>query len=472
MTGIDTIHSPSTDGAEPHDGAVADVRAERAARARLTVAELTAREVAGVAVGWVDTAGICRVKTVPVRRLEHAAAWGVGAAPCFDTFLVDDSMTSTPYTAGPVGDLRLVPDLDRLVVLAAQPGWAWAPGDRLTQEGGVHPLCARQFARRTTERAGARGLALRAGFEVEWVAMRAGSAGGEPELPTEGPAYGMQRVIDCSDYLRDLLRAFEAQEMTVLQLHPEYTPGQFEVSVAAEDPVAAADTAVAVRHTIRGVSARHGLRVSFAPVAAAGSVGNGGHVHVSLWRDGVNLLHGGPGPYGLTGEAEAFMAGVLDALPALTAVGAPSPASYLRLVPSHWAGAYRCWGRENREAAVRLVTGSVGERAATANAEVKCFDGAANPYLAVGAVVAAGLDGIERKLPLPPEVRVDPADTDTERLPETLTDAVAAFERSAVLESALGSELHAAVAAVRRAEVELFAASTPEEIAEATRWRY
>lgn len=446
-------------------------RIERAARARTVAAELTDLGVSGVAIGWVDNSGICRVKTVPVRQLEHAAAWGVGAAPCFDLFLVDDSMTDSPWSTGPVGDLRLVPDLEHVVVPAAQPGWAWAPGDRLTQDGDPHPLCSRRFAARMTALAAERGLSLRAGFEVEWVALRAD--GESLVVPTDGPAYAVQRVVDCSDYLRDLLRAFDDQGMTVLQLHPEYTPGQFEVSMAPEDPVGAADVTVAVRNTIRAVSARHGLRVSFAPVVTPQTVGNGGHLHLSVWRDAANLMRGGEGPYGLTDEAESFLAGVLDALPALTAIGAPSAGSYLRLVPSHWAGAYRCWGAENREAAVRLIPGGRDAPDTAANAEVKCFDGAANPYLAIGAVIAAGLDGIARSLRLPAETTGDPAAAPAaERLPTSLLESATALDRSPALTTALGPELHAALTAVRRAEAALFATATPDEITAATRWRF
>lgn len=105
----------------------AELRAERAARARVAAARLAAEGVEGVILGWVDNAGLARVKTVPVRRLEQAAAWGVGAAPSFDVFLVDDSITTSRHIGGPAGDLRLIPDLGRLTRLAAQPGWAWAP---------------------------------------------------------------------------------------------------------------------------------------------------------------------------------------------------------------------------------------------------------------------------------------------------------------------------------------------------------
>ncbi len=450
-------------------------RAERAARARATAARLSAEGVDGVVLGWVDNSGITRVKTVPVRGLEHAAAWGVGAAPCFDVFLVDDSITTSRWIGGPAGDLRLIPDLDRLVRLAAQPGWAWAPADRYAQDGSPHPGCQRQFARRSVAAAERRGLTLRAGIEVEWVVALAGPPEEPPVYPTRGPAYGMDRVTDLSDYLRDLLRAFDQQGLAVLQLHPEYAPGQFEVSLAAEGPVAAADTTVLVRHTIRAVSARHGLRVSYAPAVEPGSVGNGGHLHLSLWRGERNLGQDGVGPYGLAGEAESFLAGVLAELPALLALGAPGVASYLRLVPQHWAGAYQCWGPENREAALRLIPGPSGEGPGAANAEIKCFDGAANPYLAVGAVIAAGLAGLDARLGLPAEVTGDPAarpSGEVPRLPGSLEQAVAAYQGSEVLRAALGDPLFEAVLAVRRAEIELFAGHTPQEVAAATRWRY
>ncbi|MFD8482224.1 glutamine synthetase [Kitasatospora sp. NPDC059673] len=430
-------------------------RTERAAEARLAATRIEAEGVDGVIVGWVDNAGVTRVKTVPVRGLESAARWGVGASPSFDAFLADDSLAPS---GNPVGDLRLVPDLAALRRLAAQPGWAWAPGDRWTQQGEPHPGCQRQFARRTVEALAERGLTVQAGIEVEWIVE-----GGEA-----GPAYGMRRLIGNSDYLRDLLRALREQKLTVLQLHPEYSDGQFELSVAPGGPVEAADTALLVRHTVQAVSLRHGLRASFAPVTAPGGVGNGGHLHFSLWRDGQNLGHGGTGPHGLTREAEAFLAGVLAELPALLALGAPSVASYLRLVPGHWSGPHRCWGLENREAALRLITGSAPEQA---NAEVKCFDAAANPYLAVGGVLAAGLAGLGDALRLPAETTGDP-DGVAERLPTTLGQAVDALRKSEVLRAAMGESLWQAVIDVREAEIARFAGLAPAEIIEALRYRY
>ena len=132
--------------------ATAWTREQDTQRARELAAELGARGVRTVALTWVDNAGITRVKAVPVTRLEHAAAWGVGMSPVFDVFLLDDSVTTSRHIGGPAGDLRLYPDLDRLVPLHAQPGWAWAPAVRLTQEGEPYPGCQRTFAARMVER--------------------------------------------------------------------------------------------------------------------------------------------------------------------------------------------------------------------------------------------------------------------------------------------------------------------------------
>ncbi|MGK5533687.1 glutamine synthetase [Streptomyces sp. URMC 129] len=433
------------------------------------MARLGAAGVNGVALTWVDNAGITRVKTVPTGRLAQTVERGVGMSPVFDVYLVDDSMTTSPHIGGPDGDLRLVPDLNRLTALAAQPGWAWAPVDRYEQSRAPYPACQRRFARRQAERAlDGHGIELRMGFETEWMVTRAGEPAGT------GPAYGMARLVELSAYLDEIVAALTAQGIEPLQLHPEYAPGQFEVSVAPADPVAAADLAVLVRETVRAVSVRHGLAATFAPVVDPDGVGNGRHLHLSLWQSGKNVCRDGDGPFGMTAVCEAFLAGVLRELPALLALGAPTPASYLRLKPSHWAGVFQCWGLENREAALRFVPGTPDDQGA-ANAEIKCFDGAANPYLVTGSVIAAGLAGVAEGLTLPLPVSGDPAHTRTgapARLPASLPVALDHLESSAVLREALGEELYGAILAVRQAETALFAASSPYEIAAATRDRY
>ena len=144
---------PGSDGIQNAVGpvvATAAQRAEWAAQADQAGRRLVAAGVTIVALSWVDNAGITRVKTVPLGRLERAAGWGVGMSPIFDVFLVNDDITTSKHIGGPGGDLRLIPDTDRITALAALPGWAWAPVDRYTQDGRVYAGCQRSFARRLT----------------------------------------------------------------------------------------------------------------------------------------------------------------------------------------------------------------------------------------------------------------------------------------------------------------------------------
>src|SRR5690349_23277532 len=301
------------------------------------VAGLAAQGVVAVATTFVDNSGIARVKTVPLDRLPQLAAWGVGFSTAFDFFRFDDWVAAPPTGEAPVGDQRIVPDLDRLVVLSAQPGWAWAPGDRFSQTGEPYPLDSRLLLGRITDQLLTRGLRPLAAIEIEWVV----STDEEEFSPAvSGPAYGLARLVDRSDYCRDVLVALREQGVAAEQFHPEYAAGQLELSVGPELPVHAADTSVLVRSTIRAVGRRHGLRTSFSAKVDAAGVGNGGHVHLSLGREQRNLMSGGTGLFGLTDEAAAFSGGILEHLPGLLAIGSPAVASYLRLVPQHWAGAY------------------------------------------------------------------------------------------------------------------------------------
>jgi glutamine synthetase len=458
--------------------AARDVAAQRADMARELAETLPTRGVRMVALSQVDNAGVTRVKTVPVSLLERAVRFGIGMSPVFEVFMVNDSITSSDEVGGPVGDLRLMPDPYALKILAAQPGWAWAPVDKHTQEGEIYPGCQRTFATRMARRLAEAGIEMRLTFELEWFQADAES---DAERPVHrGPAYGLPVLATISDFVVDLVAALEEEGVGAEQFHPEYAMGQLELSVPPADPVGAADSTVLVRQTIRAIAARHGMRASFSPVVIAGHVGNGGHVHFSLWHEGRNLFAGGDGPHGMTEAGQAFVAGVLAELPALVAIGSPSVPSYLRLVPQHWAGAYVCWGRENREAAVRFVTGMVGSREIAANTEVKCFDLSANPYLLVGALIAAGMAGIERNLTLPEEVTVDPGGLPEEelskrgiqRLPQSVEEAVSHLEKSGVLRDAMGPMLFGPFVAVRRAEAEAFAGQEPDEIVAAHRWRY
>ena len=446
---------------------------------------LASAGVEAVALAMVDPAGVTLVKCIPLHRFEEVSRFGVGLSNVFSVFLVNDGMASAPGIEGPSGDTRLVPDPASAVALAASPGWALAAVDQLDQEGDPWPPCGRTFARRMLERLSRRALELRGAYELEFFLGRRPAPGqsDEPDpVPAHtGPGYSAPVLADQEPFATDVIRALEAQGTGVMQFHPEYSTGQFEISVPHRAGVALADTNLVARHTIRSAARANGLAVSFAPVVFAGLVGNGDHLHFSLWdRRGRNLFAGGHGPEGMTRQAEAFAAGVLDSLPALVAVSCPSVASYLRLQPHRWAGAYRCWGRENREAGMRFVTGMVGSRSEAANMEIKPVDGASNPYLVLGAVVATGLDGLERELRLPEPTLADPSSIPAAqrrrmgiaRLPSSLDAAIRELERSSILREAMGDMLFDSFVATRRAEAAAFRGMDDEAVVRAHRWRY
>ncbi len=430
----------------------------------MTPEDLRTAGVTLVELSFVDNAGITRVKTVPVDRLGAA----VGVSPCFEAFGSDDIMVAGRHLGGPDGDLRLVPDLDRAVPLAAQPGWAWAPADKFTQDGEPFVACQRAFAARQVAALAERGLSVLAAYEHEWILGRADGVEFAPAF--DGPAYGQIRLEAVAGYAAELVADLLAQGIAVEQFHPEYAVAQLEVSTAPGDPVAAADDAVLVRHSVRARSLRHGWRATFAPTVDPDGAGSGAHLHLSVHTEEGSAMSGGDGPFGLRQDGEAFLAGVLRELPALVAIGAGHPASFLRLQPSRWAGIWQAWGHETRETALRLVTGP------SANAELKCFDGTANPYLLVGAVLATGLAGVTEKLRLPPPVTGDPAgfpaDSAVPRLPTSAVEAADALAESTVLADALGPELHDTILTVRRAEAARCAELTPAALTAATRWRW
>jgi glutamine synthetase len=428
-----------------------------------------------VACTFVDLAGVSRVKGVPVARLAEAARYGVGMSYVSTVFTVDDQIASSPDYGSPVGDMRLRPDLGSLVVFPDAPAWAWAPVDQDTQELEPVAACPRHALKRWSSRAAQAGLELRMAVEVEFTLL---DEQGEPAH--RGPGYGTRALFDTGDLAPELVEVLTQQGIEVQQIHPEYAPSQYEISIAPADPLHAADQVALLRTTIIRVAARHGYQVSFAPLPTLAEVGNGAHLHLSLWAHGRSLMVEGSGTAGLTTTAESFLAGLLQRLPECMAVFAPSVPSYARLQPSHWSAPFVCWGPENREAAVRLVSGTVGTRGYSANAEVKPIDGSANTYLVMALVIAAGLDGLRRAASLPEPVTVDPAtlgevERDARgisRLPADLSVAARLLDESSWAREALGDPLVDAVLAVRALEGDAFAQAEPDELRRGHRWRY
>ena len=327
----------------------------------------------------------------------------------------------------------------------------------------------RQFLKRMAARLAERGARLEVAFENEF-ALAAHDADGAYVPLDSSLCFSTIGMTAAQDYIDDLVAALEAQRIPLEQYYAELGHGQQEISTPHRPAVRAADEQLLVRETIRGVAAEHGIVATLAPKPWPEGAGNGCHIHFSLWdgdeADGRNRFHDAAAPDGFSAEGRAFLAGVLAHLPGLCGLTAPSFNSYHRIVPQYWAGAYTCWGHDNREAPLRMPSLFAGMEEASTNLELKAADATCNPYLAIGGLIAAGLDGIERGLEPPDPVEVDPAtlsDDEREalgvrRLPASQEEALDALEGDAVLAAALGPVLAGSYLAVRRSEGETYAA--------------
>ncbi|HEY2190774.1 MAG TPA: glutamine synthetase family protein [Actinomycetospora sp.] len=452
-------------------------------RGRELGAALAADGVAGVIVAWADNNGIPRSRTVPVAALPQVAVSGVGVTTLFAVFDTNDAITfAAPGLQTPSGDLRLVPQLDRVTRLAGQPAFAWAPGRQVTADGGPWPFDQRSVLERTVAQLDGAGYSALVGYEMEFGVYEPPQDGDEPDtlVPAHpGPAYSPHALLPIDDFVAAVMRDADANGLRLGQIHAEYGPAQVELSLAATDPVTAADQQLLARQTVLAAAEAHGLRVSFAPLPTLAGAGNGWHVHTSLWRGDENLLAGtADGPRGTAGGA--FIAGLLRDLPALAAITAPSLGSLARLRPGFFAGAYGFWGVENREAPLRYVPGSALLGEDHANVELKVSDASANPYLALAALLIAGVAGVEENLAPPAPIGEDPgtwkkkerAAAGIAELPASQAEQEEALSGNPRIAGVLGEELLGAFLAVRRAEAAWAEEKETEDVLAAWRWKY
>ena len=420
-------------------------------------ARLDALHTRYVRLVWCDNANQIRAKAFQRAQLPMHRATGIGISTGQQAVTALMDAPAPGSGLGPVGEVWLRPDWPTLAPVPYAPGHVRVMADLVTRDA-AWSCCPRQFLRRVIAAFAEQRLRVQAAFEHEFTVLRRGSDGSVE--PIDHALFAATTAMDSAGALiDDITDALTAQGIGVLRYHPESGPGQHEISITHQGPLRAADQAVILRESVHGVSGRHGLIGSFLPKILPAAAGNGCHVHLSIWRDGVNLL---PEGGALSSIGRHFVAGILQHLPALMALTAPSPNSYRRIQPHTWSGAYQTWGYDNREAAVRVPSEPAGDT--PTHLEVKTVDASANPYLALGAILAAGLDGIIHQPQPPPPVHTDPGDLqDSPRLPETLDAAIARLASDDVLLAALGPELARAYLAVRREESRILAGKSLDE---------
>jgi len=364
---------------------------------------------------------------------------------------------------GPHGsDYMAVGDLSTLSLVPWQPGFA-----RLVCDGYVdrkpHPLDSRVTLKRQTARLAERGWTFFTGLEPEFSLLRRNESGklvpADDSDTQDKPCYDYKGMARMAPFLETLVDSLMAVGIDVYQIDHEDANGQFEVNYTYTDAVTSADHFIFFKMAAKEIANEYGMICSFMPKPFGNLPGNGMHIHMSIGDGKKNLFHDDADPtgMGLSKLGYQFMAGVLDHAPALAALAAPSVNSYKRLVVGRsltgatWAPAYIAYGLNNRTAMVRVPYGRL---------ELRLPDGSCNPYLATAALIAAGLDGVDRKLDPGPAYNINLYDLSPAELaekgigvlPQNLGQALDALERDTVLTEALGSDLMAEFIDLKRRE--------------------
>ena len=423
---------------------------------------------------YCDNGGIIRGKATHASRLASRAFEGIGQTLAMQAFTAVETLAPVDGL-GPVGEFRLVPDPGTFAVLPYAPHTGSMMSDMLRPDGAPWEACPRGFLKRMISRLVEQGMRAEAGLEHEFYLARKENGCYVPA--DQSLCYSSIGLDEQAEVVDQLMGALEAQNLAVDLFHTELGPAQQELVMHHSDLLRTADNACMVRETVRAVARDFDLYATFAPKPFLDQAGSGQHMHLSLWSDGTdgqvsqNLFYAADERGGLSKLGQYFIGGVLHHIHALVAITCGSPNSYRRLLPHFWSSAYAAYGFDNREGAIRVPSLYRGREADSINLELKSADHSGNPYLALGAFVAAGLDGISRCIDPGNPQDIDPGNySDVEReqrgivrLPTSLDEALDALERDQVLLDALGPLLSTAYIAVKRAEAAFFKEKTPEE---------
>jgi glutamine synthetase len=406
-----------------------------------------------VFVGACDWAGIVRGKAFPGADIAVRLRKGVGLTHSNIMLSCFGPIFTTPF--GTSGDLIIRPDPRVKIDLPFEDGTAerFYLGDIVNTDGSAWDCCPRTFLARALEALAKFDLKVVASFEQEFVLT------GVEDRP--GATYSLDAIRRQGSFGETLMAALRTVGFTPDSFLPEYGPRQYEATVTGEEGIRAADGAVVLRELARAIAWRTGQRAIFSPMLKPDGIGNGTHIHLSLWQGEAPVTHDPGSAFGIADRVAPFFAGVLAHLPAICAFSAPSVVSYYRLTPNRWAPVHADLGVQDRGVAVRVAPvflSSPEEPERQFNVEFRVADASCCPYLALGAIVWAGLDGLRRELALPAE------DAEWPPLPRSLEEALAALEADELADNWWSRESKAAYLAFKRAEIKAVEGVTPEEI--------
>ena len=423
---------------------------------------------------YCDNGGIIRGKATHASKLESRMKEGIGQTLAMQAFTGVETLAPVEGM-GPIGEFRLTPDPNTFTILPYVPGSGSMMSDMILLNGQPWEACPRTFLKRMVARLAEQGMRAEAAVEHEFYLAR--EVNGQYVPADHSLCYSSIGLDDQAEVIDSILEALENQGISIELFHTELGPAQQELSISHADLLRAADNVCLVRETVRGVALGFDLFASFAPKPFLDQAGSGAHIHLSLWgsdssaQPGKNLFYDATRRGGLSETGRYFIGGVLRHIRALVALTCGSPNSYRRLLPHFWSSAYGAYGFDNREGAIRVPSLFWGREASSINLEFKPSDHSGNPYLAMGALIAAGLDGIANEVDPGEPQEIDPGNYSDEererkgirRLPTSLDEALDELERDEVLKNALGPLLATSYIAVKRNESAFFKEQSPEE---------
>jgi len=415
---------------------------------------IVADDISGLWVVFHDYAARPCAKWIPRASIPSALRSGGAFCRANLNFTIDDRQVGQPRFAADAGDFFAVPDPATYAPVPYRPGIGRVLSHLHTDDGEMWEGCPRGRLLTILERLAERGLSVQAAFEPEFALFTRTENGYEPA--DAFTMYSVDRIDAYQPLLSAIDTALSAQGIRVIQIGSEYGSGQLEINLHHEHPLKAADDLLTLRETVKALARDVGLVASFMPKPFAHLAGSGVHVHISLWDEyGISDRSQGDGPAGLSIEMQGFMAGVLAHARALCGVAAPTVNSYKRLLPGSWAPAHVAWAVDNRAALLR-VPGRNRPRF-----EFRAGDHTANPYLVLTALIAAGIDGMERELPLPAPAAGDIGHTSPSELaaqgiqplPRSAGEALDAVEADETVMSALGPVCGSELVRIKRHEL-------------------
>jgi glutamine synthetase len=412
---------------------------------------------------WNDMTATVRMRAVPIRRVLSMLSGGEELSFGVTKAGLGLTQLDTPAEGvSPSGEYRLHPDLGTLRA-GPKKGYLSARGVFKESDGSAVALCPRTTLIKALDAAKAHGLTFTLGFEIELVLMKVSEDGDTLEpLDKHGHAWSVARAMDheaASKVIEPAIAALDEAGIYIDMVHPESAPGQYEVVLPKAPALQAVDTLLFARDVLSSHATAAGYRMTLHPKPFAAACGTAAHVHISLQRADESEGEEKEEDDVPAEVYEPFYAGVLAHLRAIAAFTYSSAASYERVVDGVWAGGtYISWGGQNRETPLRKIAGS--------HWEVKCMDGIANPYLALAAVVSAGVMGVREGRELAWRdcgTRAPAALTQGERdalgivsrFPGSLEDALDELRSDGELVGELGAELVERYVAVKEAELKL-----------------